>query len=317
MKLLGPYEKVIANTRPIWQEGFAKMMRENPNAIAMTADLSRSICTDLVRKEIPERYFNIGIAEQNMLGIAAGMALNGKMVYCATIAPFATMRAAEQFRTDACYMNLDVRIVCNYGGITNSGPTHSGLEDAGIIRGMANATVVCPSDLGMVAKVFEASAKHKGPMYIRLGVGANESYLYDEDYDFQIGKAIVAKEGKDATIISFGMILRNAIEAANELAKEGIDVEIIDMPTLKPLDAHAVIKAAAATGRIVTMEDHSIYNGLGSAVSEVLLESGVPVKFKRLGIPDIFPCYGDPNKLREKYGFGTRAAMETIRGMIK
>jgi transketolase len=181
VKLLDPNEKVLANSRAVWHESFADMVKKNTEVLVMTADLSRSICTEIVRKEVPERFYNVGIAEQNMIGMAAGMALSGKVVYCSTFAPFASLRAVEQFRTDVCYMNLNVRVVSSYGGITSSGPTHSGLEDAGIMRGIPNSTVVCPSDLGMIAKVFEASVNHEGPMYIRLGVGANEAYLYGED----------------------------------------------------------------------------------------------------------------------------------------
>jgi len=168
----------------------------------------------------------------------------------------------------------------------------------------------------MISKVFDASYHHKGPVYIRMGAGANEGYIYDEDYKLDIGKAIVAREGSDATIISFGMVLRNAVEAANLLKADGLNVGVVDMHTLKPLDVDAVVKAARATKRIVTVEDHSIYNGLGSAVAEVLMESGVQSGYRRLGIPDIYPEYGDPLKLRDKYGFGTKAIMDAIRSML-
>ena len=316
MKLLGPNEKVLSNVLPVWHDIYGEFVMKYPDIVTLTGDLSRSVCTEKARVDTPERFFNVGIAEQNMVGLAAGLALSGKIVYCATIAPFATLRACEQFRTDVCYMNLNVRMIGKYGGITNSGCTHSGLEDAGIIRGMAGSCVVCPSDVGMISKVFEASYHHKGPMYIRMGSGTNEGYIYDEHYKFEIGKALIAKEGKDATVISFGMVLRNAVEAANQLAAEGIDVGIVDMHTLKPIDKEAILKAAHATKRIVTVEDHSIYNGIGSAVAEVLMESGAQAKFKRLGIPDIFPEYGDPLKLREKYGFGTKAIVEAVKSML-
>jgi transketolase len=317
MKFFGPNEKIVASARPVWQENFAAMVKAHKNVVALTADLSRSTCTELARKETPERFFNVGIAEQNMLGLAAGLALSGKVPYCATFAPFATLRAGEQFRNDVCYMNLNVRLIGSYGGIVApAGPTHSGLEDLGVIRSIPNTTIVSPSDLGMVAKVFEASVDYPGPVYIRLETGSNEPILYAEDYEYKIGKAIVAKEGKDATIISLGMILRNALEAAQKLAEEGIDVGIIDMHTLKPLDAEAVVQAARRTGRVITMERHTINNGLGSAVAETILESGVPCKFKRLGIPNLFPVYGDPDKLAVKYGFGTDAAVAAIKAMM-
>ena len=316
MKILDPNERVLANSMALWHDYFGDFVQNHKDVVALTGDLSRSVCTEKVRINTPERFFNIGIAEQNMVGIAAGMALCGKIVYCASIAPFVTMRACEQFRTDVCYMNLNVRLVGKYGGVTNSGPTHSGLEDAGIVRGMANSCVICPSDMSMIPKAFEASYYHQGPMYIRMGSGSNEGYIYDEDYLLEIGKALVPKEGKDATVISFGMVLRNAVEAANYLMNEGIDVKIIDMHTLKPLDKEAIIEAAQSTKRIVTVEDHSIYNGLGSAVAEVLMESGINAKFCRLGIPDIFPSYGDPLKLRDKYGYGTKGIVDAVKSLL-
>jgi transketolase len=297
MKLKGPYDVVYANSRPYWHDALEYIGGLDKNIIALTADLSRSVATEKFRKTYPDRFFNVGIAEQDMIGLAAGLALNGKIPYCCSFAPFLTMRALEQFRTDVCYMNLNVRMIGAYGGIAAAGPTHAGLEDAGIIRGLANATVVCPSDVSMVKKMFEASVKYKGPMYIRMWQGAKESDLYDEDYTLEIGKAIEAREGNDVTIISFGVIMREAVVASNALAEEGIKAGIIDMHTLKPIDKEAILKAAKHTGRIVTVEDHSLFNGLGSAVAETLMDAGVSCKLKRLGIPDIYPIYGDNPKL--------------------
>lgn len=318
MKLYHPDERLVAKSRPVWSECFSDMAEKHDNVIAINADLSRSTTTEVFRKKVPERYFNVGIAEQNMMGMAAGLALSGKIPYVTTFAPFAALRAGEQFRNDVCYMNLNVRVVAPYGGIAQpAGPTHSGLEDMGTIRGMPNSSVVSPSDLTMVAKVFEASVDYEGPLYIRLGIGANEPYIYAEDFDFEIGKAIIAREGKDATIISTGMMLSHALKAALELESQGIRCGIIDMHTVKPLDTAAVIAAARATGCIVTMEQHSIFNGLGSAVAEVILESGVPCRFKRIGIPDIFPSYGDPDRLAAKYGFDAAAAAAAVKDLLK
>jgi transketolase len=316
MKLNIPSDNIVANPKALWHDSLAKMGESNQNIIALTADLSRSICTETFRKKFPDRYFNVGIAEQNMFGMAAGLALCGKIPYCVTFAPFASMRASEQFRTDVCYMNLNVRVITAYGGVAMAGSTHSGLEDAGIMRGFANNTVVVSSEVNMVPKIFEASVEHKGPLYIRLGVGANEPNIYGEDYVFEIGKAILAKEGKDATIISTGVVLRYAVEAANELSREGIDIEIIDIHTLKPIDKDAILKTAHKTGIVITMEDHSIYNGLGSAVAETILEGGISCKFRRLGIPDIFPVMGYPEKLHIKYGYGKDAAVQAIKAML-
>lgn len=317
MKLLDPNEKVLANSRTVWHESFSAMAERHPEVIALTGDLSRSICTEQFRKRAPERYFNLGIMEQNMVGMAAGLALCGKIPYCITFAPFAAMRAGEQFRTDVCYMNLNVRVVAPYGGIAwPAGPTHSGLEDAAIIRAMPGAAIVAPSDVSMIPKVFDASVTYQGPLYIRMGTGANEAVIYDGDYDFHIGKAIVAREGRDATIISFGLSLRDAVEAANLLADEGVDAGVLDMHTLKPLDAQAVLDAARRTRNIVTIEQHALTGGLGGAVSELLMESGVPCKLKRLGIPDLFPQYGDPAELAVKYGFGAGAAVAAVKELL-
>ncbi len=316
MKLFDPTEKVHANSRPIWHEALAEIGAANPNVVALTADLSRSVCTENFRKSFPDRYFNVGISEQNMVGMAAGLAMNGKIPYCSSFAPFLTMRAIEQFRTDVCYMGLNVRLVAAYGGIAITGPTHSGLEDAGIIRGIANSTVVCPSDVTMMRKVFHASVDYDGPMYIRMGEGTNDAEIYGEDYEFKIGKAIVARPGKDATIISFGLVLRYAVEAAMRLEKEGVDVGVIDMHTLKPLDKQAILEAAAATGRIVTVEDHSVYNGLGSAVAETLADEGISCKLKRLGIPDVYPSYGLSPQLHKKYGYGTDGVIAAVKGLL-
>lgn len=318
MKLYGPNEKIVASTRGLWSEMFYEVAEKDERIVALVGDLSRSTTTEVIRKKAPERFYNVGIAEQNMLGMAAGLALCGKIPYCNTFAPFAAMRAGEQFRTDACYMNLKVRVIAGYAGISQpAGPTHSGLEDAGIIRGMPNATVVEPSDLSSLKKLFEASVDYPGPMYIRLGLGKNEPYLYAEDFDYAIGKAIYMQPGRDVTILASGIMVRKALIVREELAKEGLDVGVVDVHTLKPLDEEMVLRVAGETGRILTWENHSVLNGLGSAVAEVLLENGGVGRFKRFGIPDLYPSYGDPDRLADKYGFGVRAVCETIRNWLR
>lgn len=316
MKLMNPKENVYANGRSFWQEAMAEIGEMDERVVALTADLSRSVCTETFRKRYPERFFNVGIAEQNMVGMAAGMALCGKIPYCASFSPFLTMRALEQFRTDACYMNLPVRLVGSYGGIAITGPTHSGLEDAGIVRGLANGAVVCPSDVTMVGKVFRASLDYPGPLFIRLGEGSNDPQLYDGEYEFAIGKAIEARKGSDVTIVTFGFVLKYAVEAAEILEREGIIVGILDMHTLKPLDVDAVCKAARQTGRFVTVEDHSLMNGLGTAVAETLMDAGITCKLKRLGIPDLYPCHGQSKDLHKLYGYGTGGVVQAVRDLL-
>lgn len=316
MRLYAPDEKLHKKSRDLWDEALFRIGADE-RVFALSADLSRSVCTERFRKAYPERFINSGIAEQDMVGIAAGLALEGKIVYVSSFAPFVTMRAIEQFRTDICYMNLPVRMVGRLGGIAETGPTHSGLEDAGIVRGIANAAVVAVSDVTMIDKVFEASLNYDGPMYLRMGEGGTEPEIYAEEYDFTIGKAIEAKPVGDVAIISFGNVLKDAVRAAGILEAEGINAGIIDMHTLKPIDKDAVLAAAEKCGRIITLEDHSIINGLGSAVAEVLMDAGVPCKFKRLGIPDLYPCYGPAGVLHAKYGYDAESVAAAAREMLR
>ena len=316
MKTYKSNEMVHANARKTWNEYFLELGKRDSRIVALTADLSRSTCTESFRKEIPGRYFNVGIAEQNMIGLAAGLALEGKKPYCVSFAPFLSMRALEQVRDDVCYMNLDVKLIGVYSGVSQAGSTHSGLEDLGIFRGIPNMTVVAASDVGMVKKIFDASASHNGPMYIRLTQGKNDPDIYAEEYQFEIGKAITVRSGNDATIISCGMTLGYAMDAANELSSLGIEVSVIDMHTIKPIDRPAVLSSIAATGNIVTIENHFITNGLGSAVSEIIAEAGMPCRLIRLGIPDTFTCNGSDEQLCKKYGVSTEAVVSAVKGLM-
>lgn len=317
MKIYRYGEKVVANARAIWTDAMYEAGMANENVMALTGDLSRSLCTERFRKEIPERYLNIGIAEQNMTSIAAGLALCGKIPYCSSYAPFVTLRAAEQFRTDVCYMNLKVRIIGAGAGINSSGPTHSGLEDAGTVRGFANSTIVAPSDPSMISKIFAASVDYDGPMYIRLDNGRGMQSVYKEDYPFTIGKAIQVLEGHDVAIFSFGSLLTYAVEAALKLAEEGISVAVYDFHTLKPLDIDCVLSVSDKCKHIITLEDHNILNGLGSAVSEVLAENPCGCRLKRLGVPDVFPCTGPPEALHDALGYGIQNIVDTAKLMLK
>jgi transketolase len=316
MKLYKVGEKAESHMRVVWKKEFLEFGRKYEKMVALTADLSYTLCTTLFAKEVKDRFFNIGIAEQNMLGIAAGLALNGKIPYVDSFAPFVTLRACEQFRTDICYMNLNVRVIGAYGGVTPAGTTHSGTDDAGTIRGFANSTVVAVSDPTMFRKILEATINYSGPVYIRLDTGGETSYIYKEDYDFIIGSAIITKKGKDATIISMGNTLAAAVAASKMLENEGIVAGVIDMHTLKPFDSDVVRKAISDTGVIITVEDHSIYNGLGSAVAEVIAENGKGCKFKRLGVPDCFAVYGNHNELERLYGFDAQGIVDAVRALL-
>lgn len=280
--------------------------KQHPEIVCLTADLAKSTKVGDFFKVFPERSFNFGIAEQNMMGAAAGMALAGLRPYVSTFAPFASMRACEQVRTDICYPKLNVKIVGTHAGLSmgNGGTTHHATEDIGIMRTFANMTVTVPADGIETAKVITASLDHDGPLYMRVGRGF-EPAVYDTlDYDFKLGKAIRMRDGADVTVIACGVCVLAAVEAAEEFADgNGPSVGVINMHTVKPIDVDAILEAAAKSKYIVTAEEHNIYCGLGSAVAEVLAEAGPAnqVKFKRLGIPDVFSVIGYPEDLYAHY----------------
>jgi transketolase len=279
---------------------------QHPEIVALSADLAKSTKVGDFFAKFPERSFNFGIAEQNMIGAAAGLALAGFKPYAATFGCFASMRACEQVRTDLCYPKLNVKIIGTHAGLSmgNGGTTHHATEDIGIFRTFANMTVMVPADGLETAKVISASIDHDGPMYIRVGRGFEPPAYESLDYDFKIGKAIEMRPGGDATVIACGVCVLQAMEAAEDFAEDdGPDIRVINMHTVKPIDKEAVIKAAEETGVIVTAEEHNIIGGLGSAVAEILAEAGLAgsVKFKRVGIPDVFSVIGYPEDLYAHY----------------
>ncbi|MDY6827388.1 MAG: transketolase family protein [Bacillota bacterium] len=307
-------EKMSA--REVYGKKLAEIGKDNDRIVVLTADLMRSNKTGDFRKAHPERFFNTGIAEQNMMGIAAGLALEGKMPFVSTMATFASMRACEQVRTDICYSNLPVRIVATHGGLTTgAGPTHYGQEDMAITRAMPNMTVIAPGDPNQIGKVVEASINWEGPMYIRIGRGG-EPVIYKEEYKYEIGRSIMIKDGRDVTLIATGCIVYHAIAAAEMLSKDGIQARVIDMHTVKPIDREAIIRAARETGAIVTGEDHTVIGGLGTAVAEVLAEEGLSCPFKRLGIQDMFAGYGEPEDLYHLYGYDAEGIYKTARAIL-
>lgn len=291
-------------------EAYGKVLvdagRAHPEIVLLTADLAKSTKTGDFFKAFPERSFNFGIAEQNMMSAAAGFAIAGKLPFVSTFAVFASQRACEQVRTDIAYPNLNVKIVATHAGLSmgSGGTTHHCTEDVGIMRTFANMTVVVPADAIETCKLVQtAIEEHKGPLYARVGRGFEPAAYKDGDYDFKIGKAVTMREGKDATVICCGVCVYQALEAAAELAEnDGIDLNVVNMHTIKPIDREAVIKAAGDTGVIITAEEHNIIGGLGSAVAEVLAEEGIGVKFRRLGIPDVFSVIGYPEDLYARYG---------------
>lgn len=265
----------------------------------------------------PERFYEMGIAEQNTFGVAAGLAAAGRIVVAATFAVFASMRAAEMVRTSICYPKLNVKVLGGYAGVTNGkdGATHQSVEDIAIMRSFPNQTVLVPSDGVMARKMAHAVIQYEGPVYVRLEYG-NTQVFYGNEFKFEIGKGYIVKEGTDVTIISFGIALIRTLEVANQLASEGIKAEVIDMPTLKPLDKETILTSAKKTGAVVTVEEHSIIGGLASAVSDELIKAHLCPYFQGLGIPDVYTESGTSNKLRDKYGIGKDAIINAVRRLV-
>lgn len=304
-------------TREMYGKVLAEIGQTNPDIVVLTADLMRSNKTGDFAKVIPERFFNFGIAEQNMMAAAAGLAVCGKIPYVSTFAVFASMRCCEQLRSAIAYPKLNVRIVSSHAGLSmgNGGTTHHATEDLAICRAMANMTVIVPADANECAKAVYASIDYSGPIYMRLGRGA-EPIVYKKDYDFAIGRAVTVCEGSDITVIACGIMVMAAVKAARKLEAEGISVRVVDMHTLKPLDEAAVLAAAQETGTVITAEEHTIIGGLGGAVAEVLAESGIPVKFSRIGLPDIYSTIGAPDDLYARYGLDTDGIYRKIKEIL-
>lgn len=273
------------------------------NIVVFDADLSKSTKTDNFRKKYPERFFNMGIAEGNMMAAAAGMASCGKIVFASTFAMFAAGRAFEQIRNSICYPKLNVKIGATHAGLSvgEDGASHQAIEDIAIMRALPNMTVISPADAVETRYAVKAAIEHKGPVYLRLG-RLNVPVIYDEgNYNFELGKGIALSEGNDVTIIATGLMVHAALEAKVLLQEEGINARVIDIHTIKPIDKDIIVKAAGETGVIVTAEEHNIIGGLGGAVAEVLSEH-YPVPLVRVGVQDKFGKSGKPDKLLEMYG---------------
>jgi len=271
-----------------------------------------------VRGKAPERFLEVGVAEANQVGVAAGLALAGKTVFMQGFGPFFALRALDQIHTDIAYHNLPVRIINTHSGLTSGGgPTHYNIMDLAILRIMPNMIVEVPADANQCLKAIEATEGIAGPINIRIPRGAEPLVYTTQDYEYVIGKAITAVEGTDITIIACGTAMALAVSAANGLAKEGISARVLDMHTISPLDKDAIRKAAAETGNIITVEDHFVDGGLGGAVAEVIADEKLNVNFKRLGIPtDAFPSLGDMNELYAYYGYDSEGIKKTAREML-
>ena len=303
-------------TRDAYGEALARLGETNESIVVLDADLSGSTKTSIFAKKFPERFFNMGIAEQDMMGTAAGLAASGKIPFASTFAIFATGRAWEQVRQSIAYPRQNVKIVASHAGITvgEDGASHQSVEDITVMRAIPNMTVIVPADGIETGKVIEEIIKYNGPVYVRVGRGKSPVVM-NESHPFEIGKGTVLKDGSDVSIIACGIMVSKALEAAEMLKSGGISARVINMSTIKPLDVPLIVKAARDTRAIVTAEEHSIIGGLGGAVSEVLAEN-CPVPLKRIGIEDVFGTSGDADRLLELYGLTplniAKAAREVI-----
>lgn len=294
-------------TRDAYGDEILALGREDKRIFVVDCDIGKSCKTVPFSKELPEQHVNVGIAEQNACGIAAGMATCNKIPFVTTYAVFGSMRMVEQIRQEICYPKLNVKIACSHGGLTpaNDGASHQGIEDMGILRTIPNMTVIMGCDYNATRKLVRAAAQYNGPVYLRFTRDAVPD-IYDEDEEFIIGKAKTLREGRDAAIIATGEIMSLALNAADQLEREGISVRVLDMHTIKPLDTEAVTKALQECGCVVTVEDHNMLNGLGSAVCEVAAELGQG-KVRRVGIPDCFGESAPYQRLLAKSGITVEA----------
>lgn len=307
--------KMIA-TRNSYGETLKELGDKNKDIVVLDADLSGSTKTSIFKKAYPERFFNVGIAEQNLMATAAGLATAGKIPFASTFAMFATGRAFEIIRNSICYPNLNVKIAATHAGLTvgEDGATHQALEDISIMRSLPNMVVLSPCDAIETRQCIIKASEHNGPVYIRLG-RAKVPVILDESYEFEIGKAIEVKEGQDVTIIATGVMVQKAIEASETLLEEGIRARVINMASIKPIDQEIIIKAAKETKGIVTVEEHSIIGGLGSAVSEVVGEN-YPTIVKRIGTKDTFGESGDGFELLDKYGLNVENIIKKVKEIL-
>lgn len=304
-------------TRESYGNALTALGREHDNLVVLDADLAEATKTGIFKKEFPERHIDCGIAEANMIGIAAGLASCGKVPFCSSFAMFAAGRTFEQIRNSVGYPHLNVKIGATHAGISvgEDGATHQCNEDIALMRTIPGMTIINPSDDIEAKAAVKAAYEMEGPVYLRFGRLAVPVINDREDYHFEIGKGVVLQEGADLTIIATGLEVNEAMEAAKLLAQDGIRAEVINMHTIKPLDAELVARSAAKTGKVVTVEEHSIIGGLGSAVAEVLAEKQ-PAKLLRIGVEDRFGESGPAVKLLEKYGLDAAGIYNKIKTFL-
>ena len=310
-------EIIKTATRDAYGKALVELGGINDKVIVLDADLAAATKTGVFKKEYPERFFDCGIAEGNMMGVAAGLATTGHVVFASTFAMFAAGRAYEQVRNSIAYPKLNVKIGATHAGISvgEDGASHQCCEDIALMRAIPGMTIINPADDIETRAAVLAAAEFEGPVYMRFGRLAVPR-IFDEDYKFEWGKAVVLKEGADVTICATGLMVNEAIEAQKILAEEGISAEIINVHTIKPLDSETILKSAAKTGAIVTAEEHSLYGGLGSAVTESVCESAVRVPVVKLGVNDTFGKSGPAVELLHIFGLDAQNIVEKAKKAI-
>lgn len=307
----------MMNAKDIVTKKIIDMVRNNPKVCYINSDgVGHAGPLRELYDKFPDRVLDVGIAEMNLVTVAAGLARKGYIPFGQTFGPFLCVRALDQIHNDLAYNDLPVRLIGTHGGLSSGyGPTHNTIVEFGVMNTIPNMTMIAPCDGNECVKMLEASLTYPGPIYIRIPRG-EEPAVYTEDFDYEIGKAITLKEGKDATIIATGSEVHFAIQAAKELESENLDVGVIDMHTIKPIDKDAIINAARKTGVLITAEDHNVLGGLGSIVADVLMEAGVPARLKKIGVPDTFVSFGYPEEIYPHYGFDGPGIAKTVREFI-
>lgn len=299
--------------RTAYLDTLYELAKMDPRVYALISD-NGAIVYDKYCSDLSEQYLNLGISEANMIGMAAGMASCGKIPFAYTIGAFLAYRAFEFIRNDVCLQNQNVKIVGTGAGEVYSalGPTHHSTEDLGGLRTLPDLTILCPASPLEAKKAARAAYEHEGPVYLRLGTN-REPEIYEGDYEFKIGKSVTLKDGNDVTLIGTGSILKDVLDAAEQLKSEGIDARVIDVHTIKPIDKEVIIKAVEETGKIVTVEDHNVIGGLGSAVAEVVAEYGKGIRFRRLGLGGFSDGYGTYMQVKEQNGIGIKIICNEIK----
>ncbi len=306
----------LESQREYWAKALVELGRKRKDIVVLSADLSSSVKTSLFAKDFPERHFNVGIAEQNMMSIAAGLAACGKTAFASTFAAFGTGRVYDQIRQSIAYPKLNVKIIATHAGITvgGDGATHQIVEDLALMRALPNMTVIVPADAPETYRAIKAVADYIGPVYVRMG-RANIPTITNSKGKFKIGKATVLRDGDDVSLIGTGIMVSRCLLAAEELKKHKISARVIDLSTIKPIDTKTIVKAARETGGVVTAEEHSSIVGMGSAVAMCLVENA-HVPMKRVGIPDVFGQSGDSDELMETYGLTAENIIEAAHDVL-